>query len=170
MNVYDLKDHVKPIKAAYAASMAEGLANFNSNKPIFFYTWAPNWTIFKLKPGKDVMWINVPEIKPTEAQQEGIDRMTVAGVEGAVSDPVKLGFVVSDIRVVANKKFIADNPAVGKFFEVFSLPLADINEQNTKMKDGEDSKKDIKRHVEEWIKKNQEKWNSWLEAARQAAS
>ena len=77
LDVYDLGDHINPIKAAYAASMAETLVNFKEGKPVFFYTWAPNWTIFKLKPGADVMWINVPEIKPTDAQKSAVDRMTV---------------------------------------------------------------------------------------------
>ena len=95
--------------------------------------------------------------------------MTVSGIEGAVSDPVKLGFVVSDIRIVANKKFIAENPAAKKFFEVLTLPLLDINEQNTRMNEGEKSQKDIERPVDEWISKNKATWDSWLEQARQAA-
>jgi len=169
MKVYDLADHINPVKAAYEAGMASALGNYKSGKPIFFYTWAPNWTIFKLKPGEDVMWINVPEIIPKESQKSAVDRMTVSGIEGAVSDPVKLGFVVSDIQIVGNKKFVDANPAVKKLFEVFSLPLIDINEQNTRMNEGEKSQKDIERHVEEWIAKNQEKWDGWLEAARKAA-
>ena len=93
----------------------------------------------------------------------------MSGIEGAVSDPVKLGFVVSDIQIVANKKFTEKNPAAKKFFELFTLPLGDINEQNTRMNGGEKSEKDITRHVDEWIAKNQEKWNSWLTEARSAA-
>jgi glycine betaine/proline transport system substrate-binding protein len=115
------------------------------------------------------MWINVPEIKPTDAQKEAEDRMTVAGVDGAVSDPVKLGFVVSDIQVVANKKFMEKNPAAKKFLEIFTLPLADINAQNTRMNEGEKSEKDIARHADEWIAKNTDKWNGWLAEARKAA-
>ncbi len=57
--------------------MASALAEYNAGEPIFFYTWSPNWTIFKLKPGKDVVWMNVPEIMPTEAQKSAVDRMTV---------------------------------------------------------------------------------------------
>ncbi len=169
MKVYDLEEHINPVKAAYEAGMASALAAYKSGEPIFFYTWAPNWTIFKLKPGKDVMWINVPRINPTESQKVAEDRMTVSGIEGAVSDPIKLGFVVSDIRIVANKQFIKDNPAARRFFEVFTLPLHDINEQNTRMYEGEKSQKDIERHVDEWIAKNRDKWNSWLATARAAA-
>jgi glycine betaine/proline transport system substrate-binding protein len=169
MEAYDLKDHINPVKAAYEAGMASALGNFKSGGPVFFYTWTPNWTVFKLKPGQDVVWINVPEIKPTDAQAEAKERMTVNGVEGAVSDPVKLGFVVSDIQIVANKAFLAKNPAVKKFFEVFTLPLADINAQNTRMNEGEKSQKDIEKHVTEWIAKNEAKWNGWLDEARKAA-
>ena len=169
MEVYDLDDHINPVKAAYEAGMAATLAAHKSGEPIFFYTWAPNWTIFKLKPGTDVMWINVPKTMPKESQMLGKDRMEVSGVEGAVSDPVKLGFVVSDIQVVANKKFMEANPAATKFFEVFTLPLGDINEQNTRMNEGEKGEKDIARHVDEWIAKNQSTWDGWLEEARKAA-
>lgn len=165
MEVYDLDDYINPVKASYEAGMASALGAYISGEPIFFYTWAPNWTIFKLKPGEDIMWINVPK----ESQKSAVERMTVSGIEGAVTDPVKLGFVVSDIRIVANKKFIEQNPAVERFFEVLTLPLLDINEQNTRMNEGEKSQKDIERHVDEWIQKNQSTWNGWLEEARKAA-
>ncbi|MEJ2662170.1 MAG: glycine betaine/L-proline ABC transporter substrate-binding protein ProX [Desulfobacteraceae bacterium] len=170
MKAYNLKNDIHPIKAAYEAGMASALGAYKSGDPIFFYTWAPNWTIFKLKPGKDVMWINVPEIIPKDSQKSAVDRMTVSGVQGAVTDPVKLGFVVSDIRIVANKKFIKKNPAAKKFFEILTLPLNDINEQNTRMYEGEKSQKDIERHVDDWIAKNKAEWNGWLQAAREAAA
>jgi len=167
--VYGLDDYINPIKAGYSASMADTIARYRNGEPIFFYTWAPNWTIGMLKPGKDVMWINVPSIDPLESQEAGKDRMTVSGIEGAVSDPLKAGFVVSDIQIVANKQFLEKNPAAKKFFELFSLPLSDINEQNTRMENGEKSQADIERHAREWIASHQEKWNGWIDAARQAA-
>jgi len=169
MKVYDLEDHINPVKASYEAGMASAIGSYKSGGPVFFYTWTPNWTVYKLKPGKDVMWINVPEIIPSDAQMGAEDLMTVKGVYGAVSDPLKVGFVVNDIRIVANKKFIAENPAAKKFFEVFELPLGDINAQNTRMNEGEKSEKDIAKHVDEWISKNKATWKGWLDAARAAA-
>ncbi|MBM9606139.1 glycine betaine/L-proline ABC transporter substrate-binding protein ProX [Desulfopila inferna] len=169
MDVYDLDDHINPIKASYEAGMASAIAAYRAGEPIFFYTWAPNWTIFKLKPGEDVMWINVPEIIPKESQKSGVDRMTQSGIEGAVSDPIKLGYVVSDIRIVANKKFAEANPAIKKFFELVEIELVDINEQNTRMNAGEKSQKAIEGHVDEWIADNQETWDKWLEEAKKAA-
>ncbi|MGE4195334.1 MAG: glycine betaine/L-proline ABC transporter substrate-binding protein ProX [Pseudodesulfovibrio sp.] len=168
MEVYGLSDHINLIKASYEAGMASALGAYKSGKPVFFYTWTPNWTVFKFKPGKDVMWINVPEINPTEAQAPNKDRMTVSGVEGAVSDPLKAGFVVSDIRTVANKKFLEKNPAAAKFLELFTLSLNDISEQNTRMSEGEKSDKDIAKHADEWIAKNKATWDGWIKAAREA--
>lgn len=169
LDVYDLNDHINPIKAGYTASMADALAKYKNGKPIFFYTWAPNWTIFKLKPGKDVMWINVPEIMAREVEKEAVDRMTGTGIEGAVTDPIKLGFVIADIRIVANSAFLDANPAVRSFFELFKLPLEDINEQNTRMHEGEKSAGDIDRHADEWIAENRATWDGWLAEARKAA-
>ena len=170
MKVYGLENDINQIKASYAAGMASAIARYKNGGPIFFYTWAPNWTIFKLKPGRDVMWINVPKIIPKKSQKSAVDRMTVSNLKGAVTNPIKLGFVVSDIRIVANKKFMKANPAAQKFFEEFTLPLADINEQNARMNEGEKSAKDINRHVDQWIAKNQDKWNGWLTVARAAAN
>jgi len=76
---------------------------------------------------------------------------------------------VADIQICANKKFVKQNPAARKFFEVFTVPLSDINEQNTRMNEGEKSTQDIQGHVDEWITKNQDKWNGWLTEARNAA-
>jgi glycine betaine/proline transport system substrate-binding protein len=169
MDAYELDDSINLVKAAYSASMAETVARYQKGEPVFFYTWTPNWTTFRFQPGKDVMWINVPFTDPTDAQKDSVDRMTVEGVEGAVTSPVKLGFVVSDIQVVANQKFMDENPAAKRLFELVKLPLIDISEQNTRMFEGEDSTKDIKKHVDAWVTKNKVLWDSWLEEARKAA-
>lgn len=169
LDIYDMHEHINPIKAGYTASMADALARYRSGEPVFFYTWAPNWTIFIFKPGEDVVWINVPEIKPRPVEMEAADRMVVSGVKGAVTDPAVLGFVVADIRIVANRNFLKANPAAKKFFQLFTLPLEDINEQNTRMQNGEKSQQDIERHAAEWIAANRGIWDQWLTDARAAA-
>jgi glycine betaine/proline transport system substrate-binding protein len=169
MDVYGMEDHVNQIKAGYSAGMADAVARYNAGEPVFFYTWTPNWTVNKLQPGKDVMWINVPEIKPSPAQEGLEDSMVASGVLGAVTDPIKMGFAANDIVVVANNDFLAENPAAKKLFQIMSVPLLDIAKQNEKMFAGEDSQKDIDRHVDEWIKNNKSQWDGWLEEARAAA-
>jgi glycine betaine/proline transport system substrate-binding protein len=161
MKIYDLDDYIKPSKASYEAGMAAALGAFKSGQPVFFYTWTPNWTVYKFKPGKDVMWINVPE--------KGDTGSVVSGVTGAVTDPLRPGFVVYDITVVANKKFLEKNPAAATFLKNFKLTIDDVSAQNTRMNEGEKSDRDIAKHVDEWIAAHQETWNGWLDAARKAA-
>ena len=169
LKVYDLDQHINPIKAGYSASMADALARYQNGEPIIFYTWTPNWTVFKLKPGEDVMWINVPEIIPTPGQKGFEEAMVQTGVSGAVTDPIKMGFVANDISVVANLEFLQKNPAIQRLFGIMSVPLEDIALQNNKMFEGENSQKDIVNHVDQWIEKNSQKYESWLDSAKDAA-
>lgn len=169
LDVYGLREHINPIKAGYPASMAAAYGRYRAGKPVLFFTWAPNWTIFKFKPGKDVMWINVPEIIPRPVEQDAVEHMIGQDIIGAVSNPIKLGFVTADIRIVANRNFLADNPAARRFFEIFFLPLADINAQNYLMEQGEKSREHIEKHARDWISRNQKQWDSWLQQAREAA-
>jgi len=169
LKVYGLEDDINLVQAAYNALFADVLGNFMSGHAVLYYTWTPNWTVYKLKPGEDVVWINVPEIKPMDAYADAADRMVASGITGAVSDPIKLGFIINDIRIVANKQFVEKNPAAKKLFEEFKVSVADISAQNAKMKNGEKSQADIARHVDEWIAAHQATWNGWLQAARQAA-
>ena len=167
---YGMKNFINPIKANYSASMADAISRYKEGKPIFFYTWTPNWTIQKLVPGEDVVWINVPEIKPTPAQEGLDDAMVAEDIKGAVSSPIKFGFVANDISTVGNKQFLKNNPAAEKFMSMVKVPLKEINAQNAKMQDGEDSQEDIERHAKNWIKDNQKQWDKWLNAAREAAA
>ncbi len=165
LNVYGLKDHVNPIQASYSASMADAIARYKAGDPVFFYTWTPNWTVNRFKPGEDVLWINGPKTIPSEAQKGYDKAMEHSKVPGAVSDPIKMGFPGNDINVVANNKFLADNPAAAKMFKIMSLPFADISAQNAKMYKGENTEKDIERHVDEWIAANKAAWEGWLKEA-----
>jgi glycine betaine/proline transport system substrate-binding protein len=169
MDVYKMHNHINAIKAAYAASMADAVARYNNGEPVLFYTWTPNWTVNKLKPGKDVVWINVPSIIPTKGQRGMEDDMVAEGVKGAVTDPVKMGFVANDIRVVANNEFLNNNPAAKKLFELMAVPFDDIAAQNSKMFEGEDDQEDIERHATEWIMNHKDQWIEWQRKARMAA-
>ncbi len=170
MDAYNLRDHINLIKAGYSASMGDAIARYNEGDPIFFYTWTPNWTVYKLKPGKDVVWINVPEIVPMEGQKGFEDAMVAEGLTGTATDPCKMGFVANDIRVVANKKFMQNNPAAETLFSLMSVPFNDIAAQNNRMFQGEDDEEDIERHVTEWIEKNSGKYNAWIAAAKAVAN
>lgn len=169
LDAYDLRDHVNPIKASYSASMADAVAAYGEGDPILFYTWTPNWTVDTLKPGEDVMWIEVPEVNLPEAQKDLEDAATLDGVNGCINDPCKLGFPANDIRPVVNSAFLEENPAVQALLEAASIPIEDIFAQNAKMNNGEGDAEDIERHASEWIEANEELVSGWLETARAAA-
>lgn len=168
LDAYKLRDHVDPIKASYSASMADAIGRYKQGEPILFYTWTPNWTVGVLKPGQDVVWIEVDHPSLPEDQKELEDQTTVAGVEGCVDDPCEMGWPANDIRPVVNQQFLDENPAARRLFEVASIPLKDIFTQNAKMNAGEDSAEDIERHAVEWIAANRDTFDQWLAAARDA--
>jgi glycine betaine/proline transport system substrate-binding protein len=168
MDAYGLRDHVNPIKASYAASMADAVAAHQQGTPILFYTWTPNWTVNTLKPGKDVMWIEVPKVDLPEAQKSLEDAATLPGVAGCVEDPCERGCPASDIRAVVNSAFLKDNPAAKALLEEVSIPIEDIFAQNAKMSDGEGSAEDIKRHASEWIKAHGDLVGGWVKTASAA--
>jgi glycine betaine/proline transport system substrate-binding protein len=144
------------LAAALIVPMADAMGRYRNGKPIFFYTWTPNWTVGMLKPGKDVVWIGVDHPSLPEDQKQFEDETTVSGVTGCVSDPCPLGWPANDIRPVVNNKFLANNPAARKLFDVVRIPLEDIYAQNAKMFNGDDSEKDLIRHANEWIEQHRD--------------
>jgi glycine betaine/proline transport system substrate-binding protein len=170
MDAYGLNDSIDLIKAGYSASMADALGRYKNGEPIFFYTWTPNWTVGLLKPGEDVVWLQVKEVKLPEEQASLADAATVEGVTGCADDPCVMGMPANDIRPVANSRFLDENPAVEALLKAVSIPLPDIYAQNAKMQQGEGDEEDIQRHASEWIEKNSDLVEGWLQAARDAAS
>ncbi len=165
LDAYGLRDTVEHVQGDYSPLIAATITRYRHGEPIFFYTWTPNWTIGSLVPGKDVVWIQVPFASLPEKHQDKEKLIYVKGVPGCVADPCAMGFPPSDIRVVANKDFLKQNPAIRRLAEVVEIPLEDINDQNARMVDGEDDDEDIRRHAQEWIHKNRRTVDRWLKTA-----
>jgi ABC-type proline/glycine betaine transport system substrate-binding protein/ABC-type amino acid transport substrate-binding protein len=165
LDAYGLRDIVEQVRGDYSPLMANTIARYKHGEPIFFYTWTPNWTIGKLIPGKDVVWIEVPFPSLPEEQKHLESQIKIKGVPGCVADPCAMGFPPSDIRVIANTAFLERNPAVRRMAEIVEIPLEDIDAQNARMIDGEDDNEDIRRHAQEWIRKNRHRVDQWLKTA-----
>ena len=169
MEQYGLGEDINVLDASYNAMFADVTARFQAGEPVLYYTWTPNFTVSKLKPGEDVEWINVPEIVPTPEQEELVETMTVSDVAGAVSNPLKMGFPANDIRVAANNTFLEENPAAKALFAEIKIPLADVSDMTARISEGENSDADITAMVETWLSDHQEEIDGWLETARAAA-
>jgi glycine betaine/proline transport system substrate-binding protein len=170
LDVYDLREHVNDIKAAYSASFAAALAAHRAGESVFYYTWAPNFTVFELVPGEDVVWINTPGIDPAPAEADLAEFMVVEGVEGAVSDPLIMGFAANDIQAVANNDFLAANPAAERLFELIEIDLIDISGMTLRFIEGEDTDEAVLAMAQEWVETNRDAVDGWLDEARAAAN
>jgi glycine betaine/proline transport system substrate-binding protein len=169
LKAYGLGATVKQVQGDYNSLMARAIARYKEGKPILFYTWTPNWTVGKLVPGKDVVWLEVPfPSLPTE-QKDKETLTKVSRVNGCIDDPCEMGWPPNDIRVVANKDFLEKNPQAKRLFERIEIPLQDISSQNARMFERESSQEDIRRHAREWIEAHQNEVDSWLREAVGAA-
>ena len=160
LGAYGLRDTVTHQQGSYAALIADTIARFKSGKPVLYYTWTPYWVSNELKPGTDVVWLEVP-FSSLPGEQKGLDTKLPNGKN--------YGFVVNNQQIVANKAWAEKNPAAAKLFEVMQLPVGDINAQNHLMSQGQNKPADIARHVDGWIKAHQKTFDGWLAQARAAA-
>ena len=142
----------------YPALIADTITRFKSGKPIFYYVWTPYWVNTVLRPGKEVVWLEVPNIPGAI----GDDNTELANGKN-------YGFKVNQQYILANKAWAEKNPAAAKLFSLMQLSITDITAQNTRMRDGENKAADIKRHVDGWIKAHQSTFDSWINEARAAA-
>ncbi|WP_241608834.1 glycine betaine/L-proline ABC transporter substrate-binding protein ProX [Rosenbergiella epipactidis] len=150
MKAYQLEQTVSNNQGNYAAMMADTITRFKQGKPIFYYTWTPFWVSDVLKPGKDVVWLEVPFSADPQKTNT------------ALPNGKNYGFQVNNINIIANKQWAEKNPAAAKLFAEMKLPLADINAENAAMRAGQSSEADINRHVDGWIKSHQALFDQWV--------
>ncbi len=166
---YGLTEHVEIAEGPYAAVFDEALRRHRDGAPILFYTWTPNYTLAELQPGDQVTWINVPDIVPLDAQQGLAYAMTASDVPGAVSDPVRLGFVANDIRAVARTELLEEHPAVRALFDAVLLPREDVSAMTLRVRELGGADAAVERVAADWIAQHRGTVDRWLEAARTAA-
>lgn len=145
LDAYKLREVVQHDQGSYFAIMADTITRYNEGGAILYYTWSPNWISDVLVPGQDVVQIGVPS--------------------GGDFDP---GFAVNDVYIVANNDFLKDNPAAARFFELVDIPIAAVNAAQVKLRDGENSLEDFRRHAADWVAANQSQFDAWVDEAAQA--
>ncbi|SEK03457.1 glycine betaine/proline transport system substrate-binding protein [Variovorax sp. OK605] len=158
LTAYQLRDTVTHKQGSYAALMADTIARFKQDKPVLYYTWTPYWVSAVLRPGTDVVWLQVPFSSSQEGQ-----------ADTKLPNGKNYGFQANQEQIVANKAFAEKNPAAAKLFEVMKLPISDINAQNLRMSQGANTQQDVERHTDGWIKVHQQLFDGWLAQARAAA-
>lgn len=163
LGAYKLRDTVEHDRGNYDVLLADALARYRQGNPTLFYSYTPHWSVTVLKPGEDTIRLEVPFTSLPKEQANITEKDTTV-------DGKNLGFAVDRVRVVANKKFLAANPIATALFELMKIPIEDVNAQQKLVQNGENSPKDIRRHAEEWVKKNQKVFDSWVESAKSVAA
>ena len=160
LDAYKLRDTVTHQQGTYSALIADTITRYKSGKPVLYYTWTPYWVSNELKPGKDVVWLEVP-FSSAPGEQKGVDTKLANGKN--------YGFVVNKQHILANKAWAEQNPAAAKLFAIMQLPVSDINAQNHMMSQGQGKPADIDRHVNGWIKAHQKTFDGWIQQALASA-
>jgi len=156
MKAYGLEPTVTHNRGSYFALMADTIARYNDGQPILYFTWVPQWIAGVLVEGEDVVWLEVPYTDLPDGNND-----VPTSYQGK-----NLGFAVDKVMAVMNRDFAKENPAATAFLSQFQISTADESAQNLKMKDGEKSVEDIKRHAQEWIAAHRDTFDAWLEKAR----
>jgi len=167
-------DNLEAVRAGYDAMFAEAVAKVADGDPVIVYTWSPSGYLTRLIPGDNVVWLAVEHENVLDGSTTGafdFDDFPPAalGPEYCTNDPCYTGFAAADIRVVANKEFLAANPAARSLFEDVTLTVVDVALQNVRYDNGENTTEDVHRHAAEWIEANRAQVDEWLTAARDAA-
>lgn len=161
LDAYGLRDTVDHNQGQHSALMDDAIARFNMGEPVLYYSWVPDWVSAVMKPGKDVLWIEVPfSSLPGEVGNE---------INTKLPDGTDYGFQVNSQHIVANKTFTDNNPAAKALFQAMNLSGEKISAQNLAMHNGQDTDEDVARHTDQWIETNQDIYNGWLKTARAAA-
>lgn len=162
----DLNQDVHMIQGEYSALVGDVEGKVSAGEPVFLYSWYPSSLTFKVKPGEDLVWLQMKDASLPEAQQAQYS--PVPGVVGCAgdADPCDMGWLATENYISVNKDWAAENPAAVAFFEQVQVSLQDRVDQNSRMAEGERSEDDIRRHAEEWIAAHRDEFDGWLTKAR----
>lgn len=169
LDKFGLRDTVKSVRGKYEALMVETVARVKRGEPAFFYAWSPSWVNNALVPGKDVVWLPTPaDALPPSVPNKG--SALVKGVKGCAgdADPCRMAMSSWNWGAVANKKFLAANPAVKAFVENMKFPLDDWSQWEFNINKNGGSSAQISKMADEWVASHKDQYNSWIAAARTA--
>lgn len=169
LDKFGLKDTVRSVRGKYEALMVEAVARVKRGEPALFYAWSPSWVNNALIPGDDVVWLPTPaDALPPNVPNKG--SALVSGVKGCAggADPCRMAMAAWNWGSVANKAFIAANPAVKTLVENARFPLATWSAWEYSINKNGGSPANVTKMTDEWIAANHAQFDGWITAARGA--
>lgn len=166
---FGLKQTVHAVRGKYEALMVDAVTRVKSGKPAFFYAWSPSWATNALVPGKDVVWLPTP----ADAMPPNVPNKATAllkGVEGCAggADPCRMAMSSWNFDSVANKEFIAANPAIKTLIEQIKFPVATWSQWEYAISKNGGSSPLIAKLADEWVGSNKPQFDQWVATAGKA--
>lgn len=159
LEAYKLTDTVDHIQGNYSSLITDVIVRYKEGQPVLYYSWTPTWTHSILKPGRDVVWLEVPFTAMPKGEKG----------DSKLPNGKNYGFQPNSMRIIANKDWAEKNPAAAELFAIMELPLSAVSKENNLMHNGENSQADIERHADAWIHGHKEAFDNWIERAKKAA-
>lgn len=167
-------DNLVQVKDDYSTMVNQSAEKVDAGTPVLQYTWSPSGYLTMLRPGDNVLWLNLggQELVLDGSITSEFDFNDAEPAQlgaACTGEPCWLGWVPADIRVTANNEFLDANPAARALFEQVQLKVLDVALANVKYDSGETTDQDLARHAQTWITENRETVDGWLNAARAQA-
>ena len=159
LDAYEMRENINHDKGQYFALMADTITRYKEGKPIFYYTWMPNWIAAVLRPGHDVAQISVP-FTALPGEREPTDTTLPDG-----SNP---GFVANNNYVLAYREFAEANPAAARFFELFRFPIDELSAAMLRMSEEGKEPARLVEIATDWVTANQSDYDAWVAEAAKA--
>ena len=167
LNEFGLKDTVRSVRGKYEALMVEAVARVKRGEPALYYAWSPSWVTNALVPGEDVLWLPTPrDALPPNVPNRGSAMVpSVKGCAGG-ADPCRMAMATWNWASVANKEFIAANPAVRAFIEQMKFPLATWSAWEFNINKNGGSSALMTKMANEWLAENKPVYDQWVATAK----
>lgn len=163
----------------YDVLVEEALRRIAVNRPVILFLRGPSAQMMQLIPGENVMWIGMepgsvlngtitPAWNQRVQNEDGEQVPNPVEPDTCTADPCHLGWLTSDIAIIASNDFLERHPAAAALLELIEIPAADINNATARVQFG-----DLRSVVtdktpqaaSEWIEANRELVEGWLDAA-----
>jgi glycine betaine/proline transport system substrate-binding protein len=170
LDKFGLKGTINPVRGKYEALMFENIARLKRGEPVFFYAWAPSWMTNTMVPGKDVVWLPTPFDALPPSVPSSISALTpgVTGCAGG-ADPCRMAMAAWNWNAIANKKFVADNPAIRVLVEQIGFSRETWSYWEKAISDDGSSDRTIRKLADQWMTENKATLDAWIAKAKAAA-
>lgn len=170
LKAFELEGTVQSMQGNYDLLMGEVLARYKRGQPVLYYTWSPYWTMTELRPGEEVVWLQIP----FKSLPDGVEDDQSPEVEGVVgcagaTETCRMAQGSWNYHAVINKSFQEKNPVVVALLEQVGWERSQWDQWEKVLAEGKTDDRTMQRLADEWIASNGDVFNEWITNAADAA-